>query len=130
MPAYVRLQDMLFATGTALANRTLGGQRRRDSRRFRPGCCTGPLFAALLTGRYRYAPPTTRTQVFTLGASIKSAFAAGGAALAGGWQSAEPASLVSAVAGCQIAAAVLGALLLKERRTKVDCPLQETSTSH
>ncbi|MFI8230948.1 MFS transporter [Streptomyces sp. NPDC085900] len=91
------------------------------------GCCTGPLFAALLTGRDRYAPPTTRTQVFTLGASIKSAFAAGGAALAGSWQSSGSGGLVVAVAGCQVAAAGLGVLLLKKRQAQADCPHSESS---
>ncbi|MGW2031172.1 MFS transporter [Streptomyces sp. NPDC001811] len=122
---------MLFATGAALtavpwtdsAGATAGGFALA-------GCCTGPLFAALLTGRDRYAPPAARTQVFTLGASIKSAFAAGGAALAGGWQSAGPGGLVAAVAGCQVLAAALGALLLKERRAKVPRPLAERSAGH
>ncbi|MEU3512285.1 hypothetical protein ABZ733_31285 [Streptomyces longwoodensis] len=76
------------------------------------GCCTGPLFAALLAGRDRYAPETARTQVFTLGASLKSTFAAGGAALAGACQTAGPVRLVLAVAGCQALAAALGAVLL------------------
>ncbi|MEW2513980.1 MFS transporter [Streptomyces sp. NPDC046870] len=122
---------MLFATGAALAavpwadgaGATAGGFALA-------GCCTGPLFAALLTGRDRYAPPAARTQVFTLGASIKSAFAAGGAALAGGWQSAGPGGLVAAVAGCQVLAAALGALLLKGRQAKVSCPLAERSVGH
>jgi predicted permease len=76
------------------------------------GCCTGPLFAALLAGRDRYAPEAARTQVFTLGASLKSTFAAGGAALAGACQTAGPVGLVLAVAGCQALAAALGAVLL------------------
>ncbi|MFJ4482800.1 MFS transporter [Streptomyces longwoodensis] len=76
------------------------------------GCCTGPLFAALLAGRDRYAPEAARTQVFTLGASLKSTFAAGGAALAGACQTAGPVRLALAVAGCQALAAALGAVLL------------------
>ncbi|MGW2103967.1 MFS transporter [Streptomyces olivaceoviridis] len=120
---------MLLATGAALATVPWADSAAATACGFAlAGCCTGPLFAALLTGRDRYAPPTTRTQVFTLGASIKTAFAAGGAALAGGWQSAGPGSLVLAVAGCQVAAAVLGALLLKEHRAKADGPLPETSS--
>jgi hypothetical protein len=82
------------------------------------GCCTGPLFAALLAGRDRYAPDGARTQVFTLGASIKSTFAAGGAALAGAWQAAGPGGLVLAAAGCQAAAAALGMLLLTGTRPR------------
>ncbi|NKQ23139.1 MFS transporter [Streptomyces galbus] len=77
------------------------------------GCCTGPLFAALLAGRDRYAPEAARTQVFTLGASLKSTFAAGGAALAGVCQTAGPVRLVLAVAACQVLAAALGTVLLR-----------------
>jgi hypothetical protein len=102
---------MLSATGAALASVSCVDNVAAAAGGFAlAGCCTGPLFAALLTGHDRYAPPTTRTQVFTLAASIKSTFAAGGAALAGGWQSAGSGSLVFAVAGCQVVAAVLGAL--------------------
>lgn len=79
------------------------------------GCCTGPLFAALLAGRDRYAPPAARTQVFTLGAGLKTTFAACGAALAGLWQSAGPVALLGAAAASQSAAAALGALLLAGR---------------
>ncbi|MGW2641939.1 MFS transporter [Streptomyces sp. NPDC001348] len=122
---------MLFATGAALAPVPCVNNVAAAASGFAlAGCCTGPLFAALLTGRDRYASPTTRTQVFTLGASIKSTFAAGGAALAGSWQSAGSGSLVFAAAGCQIAAAGLGALLLKGRQGKADCPLSETSMGH
>ncbi|MFF8905324.1 MFS transporter [Streptomyces olivaceoviridis] len=122
---------MLFATGAALAAVPWADSAAATAGGFAlAGCCTGPLFAALLTGRDRYAPPTTRTQVFTLVASIKTAFAVGGAAVAGGRQSAGSGSLVLAVAGCQVAAAVLGAFLLKERRAKADRPPPETSTGH
>ncbi|MEW2288349.1 MFS transporter [Streptomyces sp. NPDC047841] len=108
---------MLFATGAALATVPWTDSAGATAGGFAlAGCCTGPLFAALLTGRDRYAPPAARTQVFTLGAGIKGAFAAGGAALAGGWQSAGLGGLVAAVAGCQVLAAALGALLLRERR--------------
>lgn len=120
---------MLFTTGAALASVPCVDNVAAAAGGFAlAGCCTGPLFAALLTGRDRYAPPTTRTQVFTLGASIKSTFAAGGAALAGGWQPAGSGSLVFAVAGCQVVAAVLGALLLRGRQAKADCPSSEMST--
>ncbi|MFJ7149082.1 MFS transporter [Streptomyces sp. NPDC100445] len=96
------------------------------------GCCTGPLFAALLAGRDRYAPRGARTQVFTLGAGTKSAFAAGGAALAGAWQAAGPAALVLAAACCQAAAAALGVLLLRGHRATSGRPEPEpgTGTGH
>ncbi|WP_234335703.1 MFS transporter [Streptomyces sp. NRRL S-1022] len=115
---------MLFATGVPLAAVPWMGSATAAFGGFAlAGCCTGPLFAALLAGRDRYAPPNARTQVFTLGASLKSTFAAGGAALAGVWQAAGPGSLVLAVAGCQAAAAVLGALLLNGHRNQADRPL-------
>ncbi|MFF1544331.1 MFS transporter [Streptomyces sp. NPDC058291] len=112
---------LLFATGVPLAAVPLTDSAIVAAGGFvLAGCCTGPLFAALLTGRDRYAPASARTQVFTLGASIKSTFAAGGAALAGVWQAAGPRSLVVAVAACQVVAAALGVLLLHESRSSAD----------
>ncbi|MEV8465057.1 MULTISPECIES: MFS transporter [Streptomyces] len=119
---------MLCATGAALALVPCADNVAVAAGGFAlAGCCTGPLFAALLAGRDRYAPPAVRTQVFTLGAGIKSTFAAGGAALAGCWQSPGSGSLVLAAAGCQVAAAVLGACLLRGRKeTKAKCPPSTT----
>ncbi|GHE49924.1 MFS transporter [Streptomyces longispororuber] len=112
---------MLCATGVPLAAVSWTGGPLAAAVGFAlAGCCTGPLFAALLAGRDRYAPPAARTQVFTLGASVKSAFSAAGAALAGACQAAGPARLVLAVACCQVAAAALGALLLRRRRAAGD----------
>ncbi|MEV6483552.1 MFS transporter [Streptomyces sp. NPDC051576] len=76
------------------------------------GWTTGPLFSALLTARERYAPPELRTQVFTLGAGLKSTAAAAGAAgigALGGWGAAP---LLGMAAGAQIVAAGFGAVLL------------------
>ncbi|MEU6479880.1 MFS transporter [Streptomyces sp. NPDC047017] len=104
---------LLLATGVPLAAVPWADSATTAAGAFAlAGCCTGPLFAALLAGRDRYAPQDARTQVFTLGASIKSTFAAGGAALAGAWQATGPGALLLAVAACQTAAAALGALLL------------------
>ncbi|MFG3207326.1 hypothetical protein [Streptomyces sp. NPDC048192] len=76
------------------------------------GFCTGPLFSALLASRERYAPAAVRTQVFTLGAGLKSTFAAAGAAGAGalGGLGASPLLLGTA--------AVVGRVLLTGRRTR------------
>lgn len=47
------------------------------------GLCTGPFAAALFLARDRLAPEAVRTQVFTIGAGMKVAAAALGAALIG-----------------------------------------------
>lgn len=122
---------MLFATGVPLAAVPWMDSATAAAIGFAlAGWCTGPLFAALLAGRDRYAPQGARTQVFTVGASIKSTFAAGGAALAGVWQAVGPGSLVLAVAACQVAGAVLGVVLLYGRRTGADRPSPESSAKY
>ncbi|MEU3503648.1 MFS transporter, partial [Streptomyces hundungensis] len=80
------------------------------------GACTGPLFSALLAARERYAPADIRTQIFTLGAGLKSTAAAAGAAVAGAVSDVGTGALLLAVAGCQILASLLGAALLAGRR--------------
>ncbi|MFH8989996.1 MFS transporter [Streptomyces sp. NPDC017940] len=119
---------MLLATGVPLAAVPWMDSATAAAGGFAvAGWCTGPLFAALLAGRDRYAPQGARTQVFTLGASIKSTFAAGGAVLAGLWQAAGPGSLLLAVAACQAAGAVLGVALLHGHRTRADRPPPKSS---
>jgi hypothetical protein len=79
------------------------------------GCGTGPLLNALLTTRHREAPPDAHTQVFTLGAGMKSTAAAVGAAVSGmlaGWAGA---ALVLGVAVCQLVGAAAGTLILRGR---------------
>lgn len=85
------------------------------------GACTGPLFSALLAARERYAPADVRTQVFTLGAGLKSTAAAGGAALAGGTGGLGTGVLLSAVAASQLLAGIFGAALLIGRRVPATC---------
>ncbi|MBM7168700.1 MFS transporter [Streptomyces sp. G44] len=80
------------------------------------GACTGPLFSALLAARERYAPTEVRTQIFTLGAGLKSTAAAGGAAAAGALSGVGTSALLLAVAACQFLATLLGAALLTNRR--------------
>ncbi|MGA5039783.1 MFS transporter [Streptomyces capoamus] len=82
------------------------------------GSCTGPLFSALLASRERYAPAAVRTQVFTLGAGLKSTFAAAGAAVAGALGGLGTAPLLLGAAACQVAAAAVGRVLLTDRRTR------------
>ncbi|MEU2427325.1 MFS transporter [Streptomyces sp. NPDC007851] len=81
------------------------------------GFCTGPLFSALLASRERYAPASARTQVFTLGAGLKSTFAAAGAAAAGALNGLGATALLLGTAACQVVAAALGLALLTGRRT-------------
>ncbi|MYS23164.1 hypothetical protein GTW78_24130 [Streptomyces sp. SID4948] len=76
------------------------------------GWTTGPLFSALLAARERYAPRDLRTQVFTLGAGLKSTAAAAGAAAAGAAAHLGPAVLLCTVGGLQLAGAAAGACLL------------------
>ncbi|MGY5014318.1 MFS transporter [Streptomyces sp. 900105755] len=80
------------------------------------GFCTGPLFSALLASRERYAPAAVRTQIFTLGAGLKSTFAAAGAAAAGALNGLGSAALLLGTAACQVVAAVLGLALLAGHR--------------
>ncbi|MFJ3446474.1 MFS transporter [Streptomyces sp. NPDC086081] len=86
------------------------------------GSCTGPLFSALLASRERYAPEAVRTQVFTLGAGLKSTFAAAGAAVAGALSSSGTAPLLLGTAVCQAAAAAVGRLLLTDHRARDTSP--------
>ncbi|MEU0943677.1 MFS transporter [Streptomyces canus] len=79
------------------------------------GFCTGPLFSALLASRERYAPPGTRTQVFTLGAGLKSTFAAAGAGAAGALSGLGAVPLMLGTAVCQVVAGALALVLLSGR---------------
>jgi MFS family permease len=81
------------------------------------GFCTGPLFSALLAGRERYAPTAVRTQIFTLGAGLKSTFAAAGAGVAGALSGLGAVSLLLGAAACQVVAGALALVLLTNRRT-------------
>ncbi|MDH6214709.1 MFS family permease [Streptomyces pseudovenezuelae] len=72
------------------------------------GWATGPLFSALLTARERYAPQPLRTQIFTLGAGLKSTAAAAGAAGIGALGGLGAAPLLCMAATAQIVAAALG----------------------
>ncbi|WP_326797140.1 MFS transporter [Streptomyces sp. NBC_01808] len=72
------------------------------------GLCDGPLLAATLRIRADHAPPAVRTQVFTLGAGLKTTAASAGAALTAAATSAlSPAQLLAALAAFQLAGAAL-----------------------
>jgi MFS family permease len=75
------------------------------------GFFTGPTFSALLAVREHEAPAEVRTQVFTIGAGLKSAAAALGAVVAGGFAHGVP--LVLGVAACHVLATAVGALTLR-----------------
>ncbi|MFF4028891.1 MFS transporter [Streptomyces sviceus] len=81
------------------------------------GFCTGPLFSALLASRERYAPLGARTQIFTLGAGLKSTFAAAGAGAAGALSGLGAVPLMLGTAVCQVAAGALALVLLTGRQT-------------
>ncbi len=72
------------------------------------GLCDGPLLAATLRIRADHAPPAVRTQVFTLGAGLKTTAGAAGAALTAAAASAlAPSRLLVAAAVLQLAGAAL-----------------------
>lgn len=77
------------------------------------GVLSGPLFCSVLAVRDQEAPPAVHTQVFTLGAGLKTTAAAGGAALAGATTGAGAAVLLLGVAACQALGAVAGAAVLR-----------------
>ena len=77
------------------------------------GWTTGPLFSALLTTRERYAPQPLRTQIFTLGAGLKSTAAAAGAAGIGALSGLGAAPLLGMAASAQLVAAGTGVVLLR-----------------
>jgi len=77
------------------------------------GLANGPLIGGLLLTRERWAPPEVRTQVFTLGAGLKTTATAAGSSLAGlvaGWPTATQLVLVAA---CPLLAALGGAAVLR-----------------
>jgi hypothetical protein len=76
------------------------------------GVATGPQVSGLFTTRERHAPPGVRTQVFTLGAAVKTTAAAIGAVLAGRYAAVGPYGLLLAVAACYVAGTGAGGLLL------------------
>jgi hypothetical protein len=96
------------------------------------GIANGPLFGALLVTRQRFAPANVRTQVFTLGAGLKTSSTAAGSALAGlvaGWSTGTQLLLVAA---CPFVAALGGAVglrLTRGRGTRSDYSPTATSTA-
>lgn len=84
------------------------------------GFCTGPLFSALLAARQNYAPASARSQVFTLGAGLKSAAAALGAAGAGALAGWGLTTLFLVAAAFQLLAGAVGFALLQTRGLRQD----------
>ncbi|MEV7074346.1 MFS transporter [Streptomyces sp. NPDC093990] len=106
----------LVATGIPLSMVPLTGHAGAAAALFAAaGFCTGPLFSALLASRERYAPAAVRTQIFTLGAGLKSTFAAAGAGAAGALGGLGAAPLMLGTAACQAVAAALALVLLRRR---------------
>ena len=78
------------------------------------GIAEGPVFAATLMLRQRESPPDRLGQVNTTGGSLKIGASAVGAALtAASADAMGPVGLVLAIAGFQLAGALLGYLLLR-----------------
>lgn len=77
------------------------------------GVLNGPLFCAVLAVRDREAPPAAHTQVFTIGAGLKTTAAAAGAALAGAFTGSGVGVLLLGIAACQALGAVAGAAVLR-----------------
>ncbi|MEU0154640.1 MFS transporter [Micromonospora fulviviridis] len=87
------------------------------------GLLSGPLFCAVLAVREQEAPPAAHTQVFTVGAGLKSTAAAAGAALAGALAASGAGLLLLGMAACQALGAVAGAAVLRlPRRRDADAP--------
>lgn len=108
----------LPATGVPLALVPWAGHAATAAALFAvAGFCTGPLFSALLASRERYAPTAVRTQIFTLGAGLKSTFAAAGAGAAGALSGLGAVPVMLGTAACQVAAGALSLVLLTARRT-------------
>ncbi|MEU6073668.1 MFS transporter [Micromonospora sp. NPDC047074] len=92
------------------------------------GLINAPLFCGLLEVREREAPRDVHTQVFALGAGLKSTAAAAGAALAGvltGWGTG---ALLFGVAACHLLGALTGEAVLRRADSPVSTsPLEKMS---
>ncbi|MFD8981751.1 MFS transporter [Streptomyces sp. NPDC059564] len=97
----VALAAAAFAPGVALTAAAFAAA----------GVCDGPLLTATLRIRSEHAPDGVRAQVFTLGAGLKLTAASAGAALVGLAAAAPPWALLLGIAGLQLAAAALHALI-------------------
>ena len=78
------------------------------------GILGGPQGTAQFSVRDRFSPPNVRTQVFTLSTSLKTTFAAIGAALAGLASGASPQVLLVIAVCCTVAGALIGLLDLRK----------------
>lgn len=106
----------LAATGVALAAAAFTPSVAVTASLFAvAGVCDGPVLTATLRIRSEYAPDAVRTQVFTLGAGLKLTAASAGAALVGLAADAPAWTLVTGIAGFQLAAALLHALASPRR---------------
>jgi MFS family permease len=76
------------------------------------GALSGPALALIMVVREREAPPSARTQAFTIAAGLKVTGAAGGVAVAGLVTGLGAAALLLAVAACGVLAAAAGSALL------------------
>ncbi|MGW6709635.1 MFS transporter, partial [Streptomyces sp. NPDC054956] len=109
----------MAATGVALAAAAFAPSVALTAVAFAAaGVCDGPLLTATLRIRSDFAPDGVRTQVFTLGAGLKVTAASTGAALVGLAADAPPWTLVLAIAGLQLAGALLHALVTARGRVR------------
>jgi hypothetical protein len=91
------------------------------------GFLSGPQGAGQFAVRDRFSPPPVRTQVFTLSTSLKTTFAAFGAALAG-WISGAPPSVMLGIA---VSANLLGGgiALVDLARNRSKMPVRHDETA-
>ncbi|WP_435205120.1 MFS transporter [Micromonospora sp. bgisy143] len=82
------------------------------------GLVNGLMFCSLLVVRGREAPPELHTQVFTVGAGLKSASGAIGSAVAGGVAGGGVAALLAGVSLCHALGGLLGAAVLRAPRRR------------
>ncbi|MFD3675876.1 MFS transporter [Streptomyces sp. NPDC058613] len=111
----------LAATGAALAAAAFTPSVAVTAALFAvAGVCDGPVLTATLRIRSEYAPDGARTQVFTLGAGLKLTAASAGAALVGFAADAPARTLMTGIAGFQLAAALLHVLASARRPAPPD----------
>lgn len=83
------------------------------------GALGGPLGAAQFAVRDRFSPPPVRTQVFTLSTSLKTTFAAIGAALAGFIAGAPPSAMLTIAVAANLIGGGIAMIDLARHRASI-----------
>jgi MFS family permease len=112
----ITVMAMLIGTGVPLAASAASSWLPLTVALFAlSGLFTGPLLGALFTARDHYTSAQLRTQVFTIGAGLKTTAAAVGAALAGLLAFTSTPTQLLLAASCPLIAGTVGALLFTVR---------------